>query len=263
MTWKETEFPIFKGAKEVGDKVEAKRFWKFKLNELLDIDSEICQEFFGGLTTWRQVARKVIERVEYPFRMGLPDDKHTYNAYFGKYKRCWTLTADYWDKVSEVVATLVGDCDGSSIAIVGGCLIIGVEAYQCLGYLYKGDKILGGHAWPIVHDPESDKWYLVESTLDEVPEEYPEIDPETNWWNMNELRYHAWVKFNNTHYYEWIGGSESMGIKEYLKLGRKLKETREKYEAIRRAWRKRVKPLSRMGILERLRWKYEGDKGRS
>jgi len=112
---------------------------------------------------------------------------------------------------------------------------------------------LGGHAWPIVQDPDSGKWYLIESTLDESPDEYPEIDPEVNWWQLNDLRYHAWVKFNREHYYEWRGGSQ-VGIKEYLKLSQRLKETREKYEEIQRAWRRRVKPLRRMGVLGKLRW---------
>jgi len=96
-----SKFPIIKG----------KRFWPFRLNEICDLHSEPVLAVSRKLPDEpKPVCDWVIREVEYPFHLGRPDDLHTWNAYHGKYKRCYRVDMDFWDTASEVAVTRVGDC---------------------------------------------------------------------------------------------------------------------------------------------------------
>jgi len=262
MAWKRKPMPTISGYESLGDDVRAKRFLDFKLNQLLTTEDPVW-EFRDEFASRGEVVNFVIERFEYPIVRGVPNDKHTMNWFGGR--ECYTITADYWQDAAETLRTLIlsekregrgakgmGDCEDTSVLLVDLFLERGWGAWECLGRVYRGSRLLGGHGWPLVQD-ERGGWRLVESTLDEPkpwPDGYPRVNPAKNDWRVGDLRYRADVRFNRTHYYEW-----GRTIDSYLAMEYGEKETREKYREIERAWRSPVKPLRRAGLLSRLRWR--------
>jgi len=217
-----------------------------------------------GIRTARDAIEFGIREVDYPFYMGQPDDLHTVNFYHGK--NCWKITEDYWDTCYEVMMEVVlcrrtgcrplADCDGSSIFITGMLRILDVPAYEIFGAVYKGNKLLGGHAYTITK-LEDNKWHLIETTLDtppSYPDGYPTVNPNENRWSVGDLVYEGWIKFNEKEYWEWKSSSENM-LEKYAKMKLKEKETYGKHRAIEEAYRIRSKALKHRKLLGRLRWR--------
>ena len=200
-------------------------------------------------------------------KYGMPTDVHRNNWFSGLC--CHQITLDYWQCASETLITLhtnklkgkkgYGDCEDTSVLFVTLMLENGHEAYECLGLVYRGDELLGGHGWAIFKDEEG-VWRLYESTLDvppEYPSGYPIVDPDCNEWKIGDIRYVAWVKFNRREYYEWTDETEKSMISFYLAISRRMKESRRKYEEIERAWGRTTKALTkaRKSLLAKIRWR--------
>jgi len=261
MAWKRKKHPTIPGYESEGNTVRAKRWLDFKINQLLDTEDPVW-EVKNELESRKEVVNTDIEGFKYPMKRGKPCDKH-YNNWF-KSMSCHTISADFWQMASETLRTLslnlkkegkkakgVGDCEDTSALLVDLFLEKGWKGWECLGRVYRGDRLLGGHGWPIVQDENGD-WRLVESTLDEPkkwPTGYPKADPKANDWKVGDLRYHASMKFNRSHFYKWKG--ESVG--EYLKMDFDEKNRREKFEAIQEAFETPVSPIEQAGILSKLR----------
>jgi len=257
--WSREKFPTISGYESRGDNIKAKRWLDFKINQLLDTSDPVW-ETKGKLKSRKQVVNFVIEQFKYPMVRGRPNDKH-YNNWFSS-NACHTITGDFWQMASETLRTLrlnqqkasergVGDCEDVSCLMVDLFLAKGWKAWECLGRVYRGDKLLGGHGWPIVRDQNGD-WRLPEATLDEPkswPDGYPKVDPQGNDWTVDNLRYHASMKFSRSHFYKWKGES----VKEYLGMDFESKNQKEKFEEIEKAFDAPVSPIQQAGILSKLR----------
>lgn len=259
MPWKRKEFPMIPGYESKGDNVRAKRWLDFRLNQVLDTEDPVW-EVKGELKDREGTVNYVLMDFKYPMKRGKPTDKH-YNNWFDS-NCCHQITADMWAKASETLQTLrlnqredekgYADCEDTSILLVNLFLEKDWKAWECLGKVYRGDRLLGGHGFPLVQD-ENDDWRLVESTLDEPkkwPNGYPQVDPSENDWKVKDLTYHASMKFNRSHFYKWEG--ESMD--EYLEIDFDEKNKKEKFEAIQEAFRTPVSPVKQAGLLSKLRW---------
>lgn len=264
MPWVRKPFPTIPGYESKGDSVEAKRWVDFKINELLDTGDPVW-EYRDELKSIKDICEFVIKEFDYPLRWGTPTDVHRNNWFSGLC--CHQITLDYWQTASETLRTLrlnrlkgkkgYGDCEDTSVLFVTLMEEKCHEAYECLGLVYRGDELLGGHGYAIFMD-EVGVWRLYESTLDvppPYPDGYPAIGPGANEWKVGDLRYVAWVKFNRREYYEWVEEGEKSMISLYLNLTGRMKERRRKYEEIAKAWGLPVKPLRRLGLLGRLRWR--------
>ena len=222
--------------------VEGTRFERFRLNELFDYNRYVVQEFFKDCGTAREVAEKVIRAIQYPLYMGQPDDRHCVNWFHGKFCRC--ITDDYWAMPWEVIVCGYGDCEDSSVLTASGMRLKGVppeNVYVSFGVVKDAQtqEILGGHAYVFCRDPSfnSDKYVLVETTLDTPPPRYPEVGS-----TLEDLKKSfAWEGivyvpeqlFNDSIYVE---------IKPLITMReRRMRERKEKYEAIMRAWKIRTK----------------------
>ena len=257
------EFPV----------VVSQYFWRIRLNELLDHDSYQIEKYVEGVGNPKELADKVIRDVEYPFHHGQPDDLHVWNAFHGK--RCYKVEEDFWQKASETAFAKMGDCEDSSILYVAAARRLGVkpeDVFVVFGYVQtEGGEFLGGHGWVYVRDPSFGKegFVYVETTLDEPPAEYPkvpDIAKPFNWRGIVLVPEILW----NDEIYRSVASAANFGliiyqlrrywgvkkrIFGYADLGRKLKETKKKYEALQLAWKLPVKPLKKAGVLSRLRWR--------
>lgn len=237
------EFPI----------IENKRFWPFRLNELVDLFSHQVNVYSLKLPDDpKAVADAVIRDIEYPFHLGQPDDTHIWNCYHGSYKFCKRVDLDFWDKASEVAFIKVADCDGSSMLFtaLAGKLVGADGVYEIFGVVKDANtgEILGGHAWSVCK--WGGQWHLVESTLDVPPVEYPVIIHYKAPYKLGEIVYEPMNLFNWKHYLE------ISPIGRYLALGFKAKASRKKYEAIQKAWHMPVKPLTKITVLSKLKWRH-------
>jgi hypothetical protein len=260
--WVKKEFPLIQGYESLGDSVEAKRFVDFKLNELLDTGDPVWQ-FKGKLRTRKEVADFVITEFDYPFHWGVPTDKHLNNWFHGNC--CHEITEDYWQSASETLTTLLvnqrqgkkgyGDCEDTSVLFTTLFLEKKWEAYECLGYVLENGQVLGGHGWSIFKD-NNGIWRIYESTLDtppEYPDGYPAINPDDTEWKVGSVTYQAGVKFNRRQYYEDGNMDNPLSLLLGMALG--SKETKKKHEAISRAWGQKTKPLRKVSLMSRLRWR--------
>ena len=215
--------------------IEEERFEPFELNELFDYNRYVVKKFFEDCKTAKDVADKVIRAVQYPFYLGQPDDTHKWNHFHGKW--CKTITEDYWQLNSETALFLIGDCEDSSTLTVGGMRLKGVSpdnVYEVFGVVKDvNGNILGGHGWVYARDKSfgTDKFVLVESTLDEPPEKYPEVgstlDDLKKPFRYENIIYEPWQLFNDVYYYE---------VAPLTRRRCEKKEHLEKYVAIERAW---------------------------
>lgn len=261
--WIKKEFPLILGYESLGNNVAAK-FWVDQLlNQWLDTADPVTF-FRGKLSTREELCHFIIKSFEYPLVRGIPVDKHVNNWFSGM--ECYTITQDYWQPCSETLRTLklsqrkegvggkgTGDCEDTSFCFTTLFLEKGWKAWQCLGELYQDGMFLGGHGWALFEDDDG-IYRLYESTLSEAPQYpdgYPEIDSDGNDWNIGDIRYHAYVKFNRLEYFEW----ESSLLTTYLGIPRKFKEIQRKYRVIEDAWRIRIKPLEKAGLLSKMRWR--------
>jgi hypothetical protein len=217
--------------------IEGTRFEPFRLNELFDYQRYVVVKFFEDCKTAREVAEKVIRAVQYPLYMGQADDEHCANWFHGKFCRC--ITDDYWAMNSECALCGWGDCEDSSMLVVGGARLKGVppeNVYEVFGVVRDAStgEVLGGHGWVVIRDASfgTDKYVLVESTLDTPPPRYPEVGS-----TLEDLKkpfawegvvYEPEQLFNDVIYVE---------IRPLTtRRGRKERERLEKYSAIERAW---------------------------
>jgi len=261
MAWIRKKSPQIPGYENLGDDERAKRWLQFDIRQLLDTGDPVW-EYKDELKSREEVVNFVIEQFAYPMKRGRPTDQH-YKNYFES-QSCHRISADFWAQASETLRTHrlnqrkanergVGDCEDVSCLMVDLFLEKGWKAWECLGRVYRNDRLLGGHGWPIVQDENGD-WRLVESTLDEPkewPTGYPKADPKANDWKVGDLRYHASMKFNRSHFYKWKGES----VREYLEMDFDEKNRREKFEAIQEAFEAPVSPIEQAGILSKLRWR--------
>ena len=158
-------------------------FYPVYLNELIDYYSYSVKEYVKLKNSAKEIADSIIKDVKYPFWHGAPDDTHVLNMYHGEYKWCKTVREDFWDRGSMVIGTnKVGDCDGSSIATVTCLRAFGVtpqNVYVVFGLVRDATTgtVLGGHAYVFCKDKsfKSDKYVLIETTLDTPPKQYPVV----------------------------------------------------------------------------------------
>ena len=213
--------------------IEGTRFEPFRLNELFDYQRYVVKKFFEDCKTAREVAEKVIKVIQYPLHFGQPDDQHHWNHFHGKFDR--TITEDYWQTCSETALFGRGDCEDSSILTVGGMRLKGVSnesVYEVFGIVRDAQtlEILGGHGWVYTRDPSfgTDKFVLVESTLDQPPRKYPEVgtslDDLKRPYRFENIIYEPEQLFNDEVYVE---------LKPLITHKR---TTRKVHEAIEKAW---------------------------
>lgn len=263
MSWIKKEFPFIPGYEMLSDSVEAKAWLNFRLDMLLDIES-ISQEYQEELKRREDICDFIILQFDYPMVRGLPSDVHKDNWFQGLC--CHQITQDYWQKASETLRTLklnqrrgkkgYGDCEDVSILFTNLFLTMKWKAYECFGAVLDSNyNLLGYHGWSIFEDKHGN-WWLYEATLSEPPKYlfgYFPIDPNLTSWEINGLIYSASVKFNKEEYFECELDGDLLVL--VLGVNFKSKETRKKYEAISRAWRQKTKPVKKVGLLSKLRWR--------
>lgn len=262
MSWVKKEMPLIQGYESLGDRVAAKRWLDFEINQLLDT-GDLVWEYRDELKTRKQICDFVITQFDYPMVRGLPSDVHRNNWF--QNLCCHQVTADYWQMASETLRTLrlngrkgekgYGDCEDVSALFVTLFLEKKWQAWECFGLVLENGEVLGGHGWGLFQD-EDEFFRLYEGTLSEPPE-YPSgyriIDPELTEWKVGNITYQAFAKFKRKEYYE--SSVEDLMLK-YLQLKFSLKETKKKYEAISKAWGINTKPLKKLGLLSKLRWRH-------
>jgi hypothetical protein len=206
---------------------------------LFDYNRYVVQDFFKDCKTAREVAEKVIKAIQYPLFMGQPDDKHVWNHFHRRW--CRSIELDYWQTCSETALFLIGDCEDSSVLTVGGMRLVGVSpenVYEVFGLVRDAmtNAILGGHGWVYVKDPSfgTDKFVLVESTLDTPPPRYPEVGP-----TFEDLK--RPYRWENIIYEPQAFFNDTTFTGALVVSGRRLRETKEKYDAIMRAWKAKTK----------------------
>jgi len=254
--------PLIPGYESLGDSVEAKRWLDFKLDQILDTGAPLC-EYRSILKTKEDICNFVISQFDYPMVRGVPSDVHKNNWFQGLC--CHQVTQDYWQMASETLRTLhlnqregkkgYGDCEDVAALFVTLFLMKRWDAWMCLGAVLQDGKLLGYHGWGIFEEIDG-ICRLYEATLSippMYPEGYPEIDPDATEWKVGDVTYQAFAKFKRKEYYE---SSEEEMFAQYFNLRFKIKETRKKYEALQRAWHTPVKPLKKLGILSKLRWRH-------
>jgi len=222
--------------------ISGRRFEDFNLNELLDFYKYVVRSFIVDCKTAKDVAEKVIVKVQYPLYMGQPDDEHHWNNFHGKW--CNTISEDYWQTCSETALMLIGDCEDSSVLCVGAMRALGVvpeNVYEVFGVVRdaKTGEILGGHGWLYAMDASFGtlNYVLVESTLDTPPARYPDVgmklDDLKEPFTLNNVIYDPEVLFNDKYYIEVNPLSFRM-------------DTVKKHEALERAWNCRTKLTSKL-----------------
>jgi len=152
---------------------------------------------------------------------------------------------------------IASNCEDVAALLATVFLIKKWPVWDCLGAVYQDNQLLGGHSFDLFQD-EDGKWRLYEATLSSTPEypgEYPEVDPNGNYWYIKGLTYYAFAKFIKGEYYEWEEKELLESIGRYLSLSLRRKETRAKHEAISLAWGIKTKPLVKMGLMSKLRWR--------
>jgi hypothetical protein len=108
-------------------------------------------------------------------------------------------------------------------------------------------NILGGHGWVYARDKSFDtyKFVLVESTLDEPPEKYPEVgstlDDLKKLFRYENIIYEPEWLFNDVQFIEIPSSDKRMMLKVVKR--KKFMENKMKYEAIAKAWKINTKPL--------------------
>jgi hypothetical protein len=107
-----------------------------------------------------------------------------------------------------------GDCEDSSFLLASLMIASGISE-QCvrvvLGSVISTEGTFG-HAW-VVYQNEAGKWCLLESTLDEVPSNLVEADPQTQ--SGGKYQYQPQFCLNCSHLW-WIS-SATAPLAEYLK----------------------------------------------
>jgi len=215
--------------------IEGTRFEPFRLNELFDYNRHVVQDFFKNCKTARDVAELVIRAVQYPLYMGQPDDEHIWNHYHGKW--CRVIEWDYWQMCSETALFLIGDCEDSSVLTVGGMRLLGVssrDVYTVFGLVKDSTgEVLGGHGWVYARDPSfgTNKFVLVETTLDVPPSRYPEVgvtlDDLKRPYKFESVIYEPEQLFNDEVYIE---------LRPLITRKRSKRSSRRVHEVIERAW---------------------------
>jgi len=226
------------------------RFYGFRLSELIDFESYQVENFLGGAHSPVEVAEKVIRAIEYPLYLGQPDDLHKLNNFHGKW--CKTESNDFWQMASETAAIGIGDCEDSSILAVAGLRRFGLtenEVYEVFGVVREADsgRVLGGHGWVLAilkTDPEDTAFRLVESTLDTPPDEYPIVAELNRPFRMKDWEYVPEWLWNDKEFFV-VGKAKKMGVLG-ISMGKKARESIEKYRAIEEMWEQPTKPLERI-----------------
>ena len=211
------------------------RFFPVRLNELVDKDSYMVQEFVKN-RNHMDIARDILMMVRYPLdRKGQPDDEHKYSAYSGIFHYNKTIKWDYWDEGKEVLGTLVADCEGSSICFVS-CMrakdVSEKDVYEVFGYVTKENgEFLGGHGYAFFRLDVTEQWRLYESTLDIPPVEYPVVPDIRKPFHYHGVVYHPEQLFNDKVYEE---------VKTVAKIGNLDLEKRTNFFMDRKCKKRRV-----------------------
>jgi len=235
--------------------ITKQRFWTKCLNELFTRHAYQIKKFVEGLDTWSVIA-KVIEQIQYPFFLGKPNDSHQFVAFRDKilkwkFRRCVEL--DFFQTAEETVVIGIGDCEDTSILTVTclGCLGVKAEhVFVTIGIVKDAEtnQPLGGHAWVVFKET---KWYLIETTLDSVPSEYPVVNDITKEFRYKNIIYEPYQLFN------W---QMFKSIRPFL-FGWNM-HSRKKYEALSKVFDRKAGPLALLPklswlgkLLSRLRWR--------
>jgi hypothetical protein len=230
-------------------------FYPIYLNELIDWQSFVVQEYVKVKKSAKEVVDSLIIDIQYPWWLGQPDDSHTLNMYHGQYKWCKRIDEDFWDKASMVLGTnKVADCDGSAITAVACLRALGLkpeDTYVAFGVVKDASsgQILGGHAYTFARDSSfgTSKYVLCEMTLDEPPERYPEVgstlDDLKKPFGYENIVYEPEWLFNDVQFIEVPSSDKRMMLKFVKRKKKRFVENRMKYEAIAKAWKINTKPL--------------------
>lgn len=268
MAWKKLQPPTVPSLEKYSSSM-AKRFTDICITNLVSHRREWIKKKMDELniSDMKTAVEFGIKQVGYPLTYGQPDDLHVWNAYHGK--NCYKVTEDYWDSCSDVMmevilckktgCTPLADCDGSSEFITGMLRILSIETWEVFGEVYKNNTLLGGHAYLYAKFPDN-TYRLIESTLDKCPtwySGYPQINPETNKWKIGNITYVGDFKFNETEFYEWSEETnmEYEKYNKHIKMKRKDRERKAKYDAIREAFNIPTKAHRNRRLLARLRWR--------
>lgn len=252
--WINKPFPTIHGYESHVDR--PKRFLDFKPNQLLDTADPVW-ETKSSVRSIEDIQDYVIYNVDYPFHNGKPDDVHIMDWFRGKCKH--VIRSDYWQQASETLLTVrlnngvgFGDCEDSSILFSTLMLSRRYEVYEVLGFVAEKDgDIIGGHGWSIFKDDDG-LWKLFEATLSEAPNECPVIDISECKWEFNGVVYQGLAMFDRRNYYE---AHETSSLEIYLSYDFAAKEKRAKYDRLSKAWMINTKPMDKVNLLSKLRWK--------
>jgi len=217
-------------------------FYPIYLNELIDWYSYPVKEYVKDKRSAKEVVDSLIIDIRYPMYMGNPDDTHVLNMYHGEFKWCRRIDEDFWDKASMVLGTnKVADCDGSAITAVACLRAFGLkpeDVYVVFGLVRDAatNSILGGHAWTYARDPSfgTDKYVLCEMTLDTPPQRYPEVGS-----TFEDLKMP--YRWESIIYEPQAFFNDAIFTGALVVSGRRLRETKEKYDAIMKAWKIKTK----------------------
>lgn len=112
------------------------------------------------------------------------------------------LKQDFWQFPAETIALKKGDCEDCAFLMASLLLASGISPFcirVVLGILTQENQDSSPHAWPIYKDEEG-YWRILESTLDELPEDWPSADmmanPDSQTWYEPEIcfnQYHVWL----------------------------------------------------------------------
>lgn len=236
------EFPI----------IEGKRFWPFRLNDLIDKWShQVNKKSIDLPDEPKPIADFVIENHTYPMHNGRPDDRHKLEAFHGDQQFNKTVERDFWQYPEETLVFGVGDCEDVSILAVSliGKVLNASQVYEVLGVVKDADsgRILGGHGWTYAR--YNGEWHYLEMTRQNAPSKYPTVPDIREPYEYGDWNLVPHVLFNWTKFEELKGGLTS-----YLDMDFEEKETQEKYEALAEINDDPMKPLEKAGLMAKLRW---------
>jgi len=205
--WESMEHPTVPGL-DVESGFTAKRFVSCPLNYLTGHRKDFIKSIMEKeeITNVEKAIKFVIEKFKYPLLFGLlPIDIHSWISWFQKSHTAWF---DYWQSAFETLRSYVlngkgvGDCEDTSILLCAILELLEADVWVCFGVVFRGDSLLGRHAWVIVRFPIY--WRLIETTLEKMPPSWPRIDPEVNTWTFGkQLKYVAFIRWNSRVYQEW------------------------------------------------------------
>jgi len=126
------------------------------------------------------------------------------------------LKLDFWQFPAETIALKKGDCEDSSFLLASLMISSGISPFcvrVIFGQLHKKIGSCIGHTWPVYKD-ERGIWRILESTLDEIPDEMPSAEELSD---SNRYPYYNPEMCLNQHHV-WIIDEKIEDVRSYLKV---------------------------------------------